>query len=72
MKKLDNLLNLVHQLRKKEELSIATNVPKLTTPDSTFNVFGSLDWVVEKGWPSVSKRKINDKPPKETSNNETI
>ncbi len=34
---------------KTEELSIATNVPKLTTPDSTFNLFGYLDWVVEEG-----------------------
>jgi hypothetical protein len=38
-----------------EELSIASNVPKLIAPSSTFNVFGSLDWVAEQGWLLISK-----------------
>lgn len=38
-----------------EELSIAFNVPKLITPYSTFNVFGSLNWVAEEGLLSISK-----------------
>jgi hypothetical protein len=37
------------QTTKNEELSIASNVLELTTPYSTFNVFGSFDWVVEEG-----------------------
>jgi hypothetical protein len=28
--------------------------------------------VAKEGWPSISKRKINDKPPKETSSGEII
>lgn len=38
-----------------EELSIASNVPKLITPYSTFTVFGSLDWVAKEGLLSISK-----------------
>ncbi len=46
---------------KNEELSIVINIPKLVTPYSTFNVFRILEWVAKKGWPLVSKWKINDK-----------
>jgi hypothetical protein len=40
--------------------SIATNIPKLITPKSTFNLFGTLDWVTKEGWPLVPKQIIND------------
>ncbi len=55
-----------------EELSIASNVLKLIAPYSTFNVFGSLDWVAEEGWLLISKRKINDKLATKASNNRGI
>jgi hypothetical protein len=41
----------------------------LTTPESTFNLFGILDWVAKKGWLLVSKHKINDNLTVEASSN---
>lgn len=46
---------------------------KLTTPESTFNLFGALDWVAKKGWSLVSKCKINDNlVAKANSNNDKV
>lgn len=43
----------------------------MTTTKSTFNVFwfGILDWVIEEGWSSVPKQKINGNPAKEANSN---
>ncbi len=43
-----------------EKLLIATNTPKLITLKSTFNVFGTLNWVTKEGWPLIPKQIIND------------
>ncbi len=52
-----------------EELSIGINIPKLITLESTFNVFGTLDWVTKEGWPLIPKQIINDNLVTETYSN---